>query len=73
MGAMVGASGPIDQQFFNEVLREMTARLRAVMPVDGVFLSLHGAAIGTVDRAHSLLSRLEPAALRADKFNACGL
>lgn len=49
MGTMVGASGPIDQAFFDEVLREMTARLKAVMPVDGVFLSLHGAAIGTVE------------------------
>lgn len=49
MGAMVGASGPIDQVFFDEVLREMTTRLAARLPVDGVFLSLHGAAIGTVD------------------------
>ncbi|MBL8522556.1 MAG: M81 family metallopeptidase, partial [Betaproteobacteria bacterium] len=49
MGAMVGASGPIDQVFFDEVLREMTTRLRAILPVDGVFLSLHGAAIGTVE------------------------
>jgi microcystin degradation protein MlrC len=49
MGAMVGASGPIDQVFFDEVLREMCTRLQAAMPVDGVFLSLHGAAIGTVD------------------------
>ena len=49
MGTMVGASGPIDQEFFDEVVREMSARLRAAMPVDGVFLSLHGAAIGTLD------------------------
>ncbi|MBL0122036.1 MAG: M81 family metallopeptidase [Betaproteobacteria bacterium] len=49
IGTMVGASGPIDQTFFDEVVREMTARLKAVMPVDGVFLSLHGAAIGTVE------------------------
>ena len=49
MGTMVGASGPIDQPFFDEVLGEMAARLKAAMPVDGVFLSLHGGAIGTVD------------------------
>lgn len=49
MGTMVGASGPIDQTFFDEVVREMSERLQAAMPVDGVFLSLHGAAIGTVD------------------------
>ena len=49
MGAMVGASGPIAQEFFDEVVSEMCDRLKAVMPVDGVFLSLHGAAIGTVE------------------------
>ena len=49
MGALVGASGPIGQTFFDEVVREMSDRLIAVMPVDGVFLSLHGAAIGTVE------------------------
>ena len=49
MGAMVGASGPIDQAFFDEVVREMRGRLKAMLPVDGVFLSLHGAAIGTVE------------------------
>ena len=49
MGTMVGASGPIDQAFFDEVVREMCARLMALLPVDGVFLSLHGGAIGTVE------------------------
>jgi microcystin degradation protein MlrC len=49
MGTMVGASGPIDQPFFDEVVREMSTRLLAVMPVDGVFLSLHGGASATVD------------------------
>jgi microcystin degradation protein MlrC len=49
MGTMVGASGPIDQGFFDEVVREMRARLIAAMPVDGVFLSLHGGASATVD------------------------
>jgi microcystin degradation protein MlrC len=47
MGATVGASGPIEQGFFLEVADELEKRLAAAMPVDGVFLSLHGAAIGT--------------------------
>jgi len=44
--AMVGASGPVEQGFFEEVVREHEERLRAALPVDGVFLSLHGGAIG---------------------------
>src|SRR4051812_10145622 len=44
--AMVGASGPVEGDFFEEVVREHETRLRAAMPVDGVFLSLHGGAIG---------------------------
>ena len=44
--AMVGASGPVEQRFFEEIVREHEVRLRAAMPVDGVFLSLHGGAIG---------------------------
>ena len=46
MGAMVGASGPVEHTFFLEVVDDLTSRLKAVMPVDGVFLSLHGGAIG---------------------------
>jgi microcystin degradation protein MlrC len=45
-GAMVGASGPVEHGFFLEVLAQIEVRLRAVLPVDGVFLSLHGGAIG---------------------------
>jgi microcystin degradation protein MlrC len=47
MCAMVGASGPVEHGFFLEVLEEHANRLRAALPVDGVFLSLHGGAIGT--------------------------
>lgn len=47
MGAAVGASGPVEQGFFMEVVTELEERLRAALPVDGVFLSLHGGAIGT--------------------------
>lgn len=45
--AMAGASGPVDHGFFLEVLAEHEKRLRACLPVDGVFLALHGGAIGT--------------------------
>ncbi len=45
----VGASGPVDQPFFEDVVRGICDRLRAALPVDGVFLSLHGAAIATGD------------------------
>jgi microcystin degradation protein MlrC len=47
MCAMVGASGPVEHGFFLEVVEAHVARLRAALPVDGVFLSLHGGAIGT--------------------------
>ena len=45
-GAMVGASGPIEHGFFLEVVQQLETRLRAALPVDAVFLSLHGGAIG---------------------------
>jgi microcystin degradation protein MlrC len=44
--AMVGASGPVEHGFFLEVVQQLEQRLRASLPVDGVFLSLHGGAIG---------------------------
>ena len=49
MCAMVGASGPVEARFFNEVVEEHVERLRAAMPVAGVFLSLHGGAIGEAE------------------------
>ena len=49
MCAMVGASGPVEERFFNEVVEEHVERLRAAMPVEGVFLSLHGGAIGAAE------------------------
>jgi microcystin degradation protein MlrC len=47
--AAVGASGPVDQPFFDEVVERMRQLLRAAGPVDAVFLSQHGAATATVD------------------------
>ena len=60
MCAMVGASGPVEHGFFTEVVGELETRLRAARPVDGVFLSLHGGAIGTVepDPEGAILERL---------------
>ncbi len=60
MCAMVGASGPVERAFFEEVLAEHEQRLRAALPVDGVFLSLHGGAIGEAedDPEGALLERV---------------
>jgi microcystin degradation protein MlrC len=60
MGAAVGASGPVEQGFFLDVVEGITSKLRAALPVDGVYLSLHGAAIGTgeVDPDGVLLERV---------------
>ena len=49
MCAMVGASGPVEKRFFDAVVEEHVERLRAALPVDGVFLSLHGGAIGQAE------------------------
>ena len=60
LGTAVGASGPIDHAFFLEVADGIASRLEAAMPVDGVFLALHGAAIGTgqVDPDGVILERV---------------
>jgi microcystin degradation protein MlrC len=60
LGATVGASGPIDHAFFLEVADGIVSRLEAAGPVDGVFISLHGAAIGTgqVDPDGVILERV---------------
>jgi microcystin degradation protein MlrC len=50
LATSAGASGPMDQAVFDEVCDRITAGIRAAMPVDGVFLALHGAATATVDR-----------------------
>jgi microcystin degradation protein MlrC len=48
--ATAGASGPMDQAAFEEVCARICQGIRDAMPVDGVFLALHGAATATVDR-----------------------
>jgi microcystin degradation protein MlrC len=47
--AAAGAAGPIEQELFDDILARIEDGLRAAMPLDGVFLSLHGAATATVD------------------------
>ncbi len=52
IAAAVGASGPIDQMWFDEIVASMVASLKSAVsegPIDAVFLSLHGAAIATVE------------------------
>jgi microcystin degradation protein MlrC len=49
IAAGAGASGPIDQPVFQAFLARLEALLRAAMPLDGVFLALHGAATATGD------------------------
>ena len=49
VSAYGGASGPVDQTFFEEILDKLKTGLKAALPLDGVFLSLHGAATATGD------------------------
>ncbi|WP_198378331.1 M81 family metallopeptidase, partial [Neoroseomonas rubea] len=49
LAAAAGAAGPIEQELFDDILARIEDGLRAALPVDGVFLSLHGAATATVD------------------------
>jgi microcystin degradation protein MlrC len=41
--------GPVDQAWFDAFLADLLDRLRAALPLDGVFLSSHGAALATGD------------------------
>jgi microcystin degradation protein MlrC len=49
VAAGAGASGPMEQEVFDDLLHRMEDGLRAALPLDGVFLSLHGAASATVE------------------------
>jgi len=44
-----GASGPVDQEFFDRYVAMLIERLGAALPVDGVYIQAHGAARGTED------------------------
>jgi len=45
--AMSEPNGPVEHGFFEEFLDTMTRRLKAAMPLDGVYFCAHGAAITT--------------------------
>jgi microcystin degradation protein MlrC len=48
LGTWAGAGGIIEADMVQYFEREVTARLKKVLPVDGVFFSLHGAAASTL-------------------------
>jgi len=60
MCAAAGASGPVDHGFFLDVVKGHEEPLKRALPVDGVYLALHGAAIGTgeEDPEGALLERV---------------
>ncbi len=47
--AATSPGGPAEQAFFDEFLADVASRLRAALPVDGIYISEHGAAATTGD------------------------
>jgi len=47
--AATSPGGPVEQTFFDEFMREVETRLRAALPLDGVYIAEHGAAAATGD------------------------
>ena len=47
--AMAEPNGPVEHGFFAELLDTIARRLKAAMPLDGVYICAHGAAITTED------------------------
>src|SRR5919206_1213425 len=45
--AMSEPNGPVEHAFFEELLDTIERRLRAAVPVDGVYICAHGAALTT--------------------------
>ena len=45
--AMGGAAGPVNQAYLDDWLRDALDRVKALAPIDGVYLAQHGAAIAT--------------------------
>ncbi len=42
-------NGPVDHEFFTELMADIEARLTAALPVDAIYICEHGAAITTAD------------------------
>ncbi len=55
-----GAAGPVTDEAFENLVGDLTTRLKAAMPVDGVFLDLHGAMIADthIDADGEILKRV---------------
>ena len=47
--AMAEPNGPVEQGFFDRLMLEWEARLRAAGPLDGVYCIMHGAGLATAD------------------------
>src|SRR6266567_3679588 len=47
--AMSGPNGPVEHGFFAELLDTIARRLKAALPLDGVYICAHGAALTTED------------------------
>jgi len=47
LAASAGASGPVEQAVFDKIVARIETGLRDAMPLDGVYLCLHGAATAT--------------------------
>lgn len=47
--AQAQPGGPVDQAFFEGLLRDIESGLKAALPVDAVYISAHGAALATGD------------------------
>jgi len=47
--AMTEPNGPVEHGFFEEFVATVTERLKAALPVDGVYFCAHGAAITTAE------------------------
>ena len=49
MGCFATSAGPLAQDVFDSLLSEMVERLRSALPVEGVFIELHGAMLAEHD------------------------
>src|SRR5712691_4932506 len=47
--AMAEPNGPVEHGFFAELLDTIARRLRAALPLDGVYICAHGAGLTTAD------------------------
>ena len=47
--AQTSPSGPVDQEFFDDLVADIGSRLASAGPVDGVYIAEHGAAAATAD------------------------